>query len=118
MSKSLGNTDTNTAKSNVPDIVVWGNGDMFKLLSKASSKNEGWMKSTKAMEIENTGCLVQLTTQQRNPDGSYSCAEVLTYVPFCKIAETTDEDGKVIARKLVPLGIDNIEIDENTMFID
>ena len=28
-----------------------GNGDMFKLLCKASSQKEGWMKSTKAMEI-------------------------------------------------------------------
>jgi Lon protease-like protein len=37
--------------------------------SDVSSKSEGWMKPTKAMEI---GCIVQVTTQQRNPDGSYA----------------------------------------------
>ena len=39
--KSLGNSDTNTTKSNVSDLVVWGTGDIFKLISKASSKSEG-----------------------------------------------------------------------------
>ncbi len=53
MEKSLGNTDVNGAKKNVKDIVVFGNDDMFKFLSKASSQNEGWMKSTKAMDV---GC--------------------------------------------------------------
>ena len=41
--------DANGAKKNVKDIVFWGNGDLFKFIGKASSKNEGWMKSTKAM---------------------------------------------------------------------
>ena len=62
------------------DIKVVGNGDMFQLLCKASSEAEGWMKSTKAMQTP-TGCLVQVTTQQRNPDGSYAVAEALSFVP-------------------------------------
>ena len=85
MSKSLGNTDVNGAKKNVKDIVVFGDGDMFKLLSKASSEKEGWMKSTKAMDV-GCGCLVQVTTQQRNPDGSYAVAEAVTFVPGVYIA--------------------------------
>ncbi len=74
--KSLGNTNVSKAKDNVPDLVVFGNGDMFKLLSKASSQNEGWMKSTKAMEIPGVGVVVQVTTQQ----GS-NVAEAVTFVP-------------------------------------
>lgn len=45
--KSLHNTDANGAKKNVKDIIFWGNGDTFQLISKASSEAEGWMKSTK-----------------------------------------------------------------------
>ena len=60
--------------------MVFGDGDLFQLLSKASSQDEGWMKSTKAMETSR-GCVVQVTTQQRNSDGSYAIAEALTFVP-------------------------------------
>ena len=77
---------------------VVGNGDMFRLLCKASSQDEGWMKSTKAMEVVG-GCVVQVTTQQRNIDGTYSVAEALAYVPGVKIAN--DENN---GRKLVPIG--------------
>ena len=80
MNKTLGNTDVNGARKNVKDIIIFGNGDTFKLLCKASSENEGWMKSTKVCETL-SGCIVQVTTQQRNPDGSYAIAEALTYVP-------------------------------------
>ena len=85
--KTLHNSDVSGAKKNVPDIVVYGNGDLFKLLSKASSQSEGWMKSTKAMEIPHVGCLVQVTTQQRNPDGSYAVAEALQFVPGVVLLE-------------------------------
>ncbi len=84
--KTLGNTDINGAKKNVKDLVVFGNGDIFQLLSKASSKAEGWMKSTKAMEIPGVGCVVQVTTQQGD-----NVAEALTFVPNVYIA--TDEEG-------------------------
>jgi hypothetical protein len=100
--KSLHNTTSNSAKKNVKDIKFFGDGDMFKLLSKASSESEGFMKSTKAMEIEGVGCVVQTTTQQRNPDGSYSLTDALTFVPNCQI-EVIYESGNenVVARKLV-----------------
>ena len=79
--KTLHNTNISKAHRNVADLKVFGNGDMFKLLSKASSKEEGWMKSTKAMEIENVGCVVQVTTQQGD-----NVAEALTFVPYVKIS--------------------------------
>ena len=84
--KSLHNTTANGARENVKDIKFWGDGDLFKLLSKASSEEEGWMKSTKAMPAGDS-VVVQVTTQQRNPDGSYSIAEALTVVPNAIILE-------------------------------
>lgn len=100
--KTLHNTTASGARQNVADIQFWGNADAFRLLSKASSQAEGWMKSTKAMEIPGAGCVVQVTTQQRNPDGSYAVAEAVTFVPSVEILETRDgEDGPVVARRLV-----------------
>lgn len=129
--KSLSNIDTNGTKKNVSDLIVYGTSDLFKLLSKASSVNEGWMKSTKAMEIEGVGCVVQVTTQQVNRTGflpisgpkelaeKYSgvypqfdssegittsvIAEAVTFVPGVKIESTLDGSGIVIARKLVKI---------------
>jgi hypothetical protein len=99
--KTLGNTNINKCKDNVPDVVVFGDGDLFKLISKASSQEEGWMKSTKAMQISRKGCLVQVTTQQRDTSGAYALAEALTYVPGVAIIENVDAKGNVTGRILV-----------------
>ena len=100
MSKSLHNTCANGATKNVKDIIFWGNGDTFKLISKASSELEGWMKSTKAMQA-GTSVVVQVTTQQRNPDGSYAIAEALTTVPNATIFTSFDESGIAISRQVI-----------------
>lgn len=88
--KSLGNTDVNGAKKNVSDLVTFGDGDLFQLITKASSQKEGWMKSTKAMPIHGVGVVVQVTTQQGN-----EVAEALTFVPGVKIV------GEPGSRKIV-----------------
>jgi len=109
-SKTLDNTTAAQAKDKVKDILFWGDGDTFKLISKASSNNENWMKSTKAMQIDNVGCVVQVTTQQGN-----NVSEAVTFVPGVKIQEMTSlinkdgstgtlsTDGTIIARKLVKI---------------
>ena len=84
--KTLFNTDMMDAKQNIPDLKIIGDGDLFKVLCKVSSESEGWMKSTKAMQLHN-GCLVQVTTQQKNYDGSYAVAEALTFVPNVRIED-------------------------------
>lgn len=94
--KTLGNTSVEDLKVNVSDVVINGNGDMFTLLSKAHSEKEGWMKSTKAMEIRRVGCVVQVTTQQKNPDGSYSIAEALTFVPNVCIEPDINNGRKLV----------------------
>jgi len=99
--KTLNNSDVSGTRQNVKDVEIVGNGDMFQLLCKASSKKEGWMKSTKAMEVVG-GCVVQVTTQQLGPSGDYSVssvAEALCFVPGVRIVD--DENN---GRKLVGLG--------------
>ena len=95
--KSLDITEIKGAKANIHDLKTYGDGDTFGLLCKASSEAEGWMKSTKVCNVSG-GCIVQVTTQQRNPDGSYAVAEALTYVPGVFMDKRTNP------RKLVPLG--------------
>lgn len=98
MNKTLNNTNVSDAKTSTSDLQTFGDGNLFKLLSKASSKSEGWMKSTKAMEIEKEGCLVQVTTQQGE-----QVAEALQWVPNVYISDFRDDNGKIIGRKLSPL---------------
>lgn len=90
MGKTFGNKDVEEAKRLVPDLKVFSDGDQWKLICKAYSENEGWMKSTKAMEIDRVGCLVQVTTQQRNANGSYAVAEALAFVPGIRIHENVE----------------------------
>jgi hypothetical protein len=92
------NTTASQASVQVKDIQFWGNGDTFKLISKASSQNEGWMKSTKAMLIKGIGCVIQVTTQQGD-----NVAEALTFVPGVKIEEIQNEEGVVIQRQIVKM---------------
>ena len=94
--KDLGITEVRGAKKNISDLVVYGNGDTFALLCKASSQEQGWMKSTKVCNVVG-GCIVQVTTQQKNIDMTYSIAEALAYVPGCHI----DLDSE--PRKFIPI---------------
>jgi len=87
--KTLNNTDVNGAAEQVSDLEVFGNGDMFFLVSKASSKNEQWMKSTKVCNLP-TGCLVQVTTQQDK-----NVAEALQFVPAVNFDKKTRQFKKL-----------------------
>ncbi|MGL5716371.1 MAG: hypothetical protein ACRCXX_13645 [Cetobacterium sp.] len=98
MTKFYGATDTKKAKDNISDLIVWGNGDTFKLISKASSNEAKWMKSTKAMQIDGVGCVIQVTTQQGD-----NVAEAVTFVPGVKIEEETNPLGEVVNRKIVKM---------------
>ena len=92
--KTLHNSTVSGAHDNVSDLKVFGDGDTFKLICKASSAEEGWMKSTKAMEIEGVGCVVQVTTQQGD-----NVAEAVTFVPNVRIEEI--DGDKKNGRRLV-----------------
>jgi len=94
--KTLHNSTVIGARKNVKDIQVFGNGDSFQLICKASSANEGWMKSTKAMQIDGVGCIVQVTTQQGD-----NVSEALAFALGVKI-ELIDGD-KSNGRRLVAI---------------
>lgn len=94
--KTLGTSDESGTKVFAPDVKVIGNTDQFQLLCKASSQEQGWMKSTKAMEIPGVGCVVQVTTQQRNLDGSYACAEAVCFVPNVKIVADSNNGRALV----------------------
>lgn len=93
--KSLSNTNIEDVKKTTSDLKVTGNGDLFQLIAKASSAQQGWMKSTKAMQIPGIGCVVQVTTEFRNKEGQVTaCAEALTFVPGVTIREQGAENNK------------------------
>ena len=87
--KTLDISEVKQAKDNISDLKVYGDGDTFRLLCKASSQEQGWMKSTKVCNTP-SGCIVQVTTHQRNHDGTNSVAEALTYVPGVHIDISLD----------------------------
>lgn len=94
--KVLTNLTTQDIIDNASDVVQFGNPDTYKLIRKAASQSQGWMKSTKAMEIEGVGCVIQVTTQQGD-----NVAEAVTFVPNVRIHEETDDEGKVTSRQIV-----------------
>ncbi len=87
--KSLDVVNIEDAKEKISDLKFVGNGDLFQLLAKASSKSQGWMKSTKVMEVPG-GVVVQVTTQNWD-----NVAEALTYVPGVKVG-VDGEGNKVL----------------------
>lgn len=93
--KTLDITDAKGAATNIADLKRWGDPDTWKLIAKASSDAEGWMKSTKAMEVDGVGVLVQVSTQQNG-----QVAEALSFVPFAKVVDVLDTDGKLIGRRI------------------
>lgn len=95
MEKTLYNSDVSEARKNVSDLVTFGNGDTFQLICKASSKKEGWVKSTKAMEIHGVGCVVQVTTQHGD-----NVAEAVCFVPGVCIQSVLDKNDVVVKREL------------------
>ncbi|NQT49876.1 hypothetical protein HQ571_04240 [Candidatus Kuenenbacteria bacterium] len=80
--KKMGNESTDDARKSSSDVKVFGNPDVWRLLCKASSQEQGWMKSTKVMEIKDKGCLVQVSTQQGD-----NVAEAVTFVVGATFAD-------------------------------
>ncbi|MDZ5480433.1 hypothetical protein [Bacillus thuringiensis] len=105
--KDLNISEVRGAKKSISDLQVYGDGDTFALLCKASSQEQGWMKSTKVCNVIG-GCVMQVTTQQKNPDGSYSVAEALTYVPGAMI-DTKSEPRRMVA---CPDGVETYCLDD------
>lgn len=87
---NLKNTTNEDTKKNIDDAFIFGD-DCWKLITKFSSESRGTMKSTKAMQAGES-VVVQVTTQQKNIDGTYSIAEALTTVTNAIIVEHFTDD--------------------------
>ena len=70
--KTLSNTDMNL--KNKTKTEVHGDPSKWVCICKASNESEGWMKSTKVMQLV-SGCLIQVSTQQGD-----NVAESVCYV--------------------------------------
>ena len=79
------------------ELNIIGDPGRFQLLSKTTCENQGWIESTKAMNT-GTGCIVQVTTQQKNEDGSYSIATALTFVPRVMVENDINNCKKITSR--------------------
>ena len=66
----------NDVRMNIPDVMVAGDPGIWITVCKAWSEHEGWMKSTKVMQVADKGCLMQVSTQQ----GEH-VAEALVWLP-------------------------------------
>lgn len=121
--RSLANVSPETRNASTPDLQIFG-GELWECISKASSKSQGWMKSTKRMAVDG-GTLFQVSTEHREVDhrmvvvnGEHrtqhdlgeviACAEALAFVPYPRDAfdepveppqasgPLLDTDGRVI----------------------
>lgn len=78
--RKLDTTNPDEARAATPDIVVHGDPEFWECLSKASSKSQGWMKSTKRARVPG-GWIYQVTTEHRKNGVVTACAESITFVP-------------------------------------
>lgn len=70
------------AMTEIDDLELAGDPQTFHLIAKAYSKKQNWMRSTKAMEIADVGCVVQVSTQLGD-----KIAEAVTFVPGVRVHE-------------------------------
>ena len=105
--KALDVTSSADFAAKIPDIKTFGDPDTWTLLCKASSKEGGWMKSTKAMGVPGIGVIVQVSTQQGD-----RVAEALATVEDAYLHQNEDglfrlklsEDPENAGRKLLSSG--------------
>lgn len=90
--KTLDVQNMDDLRAKVSDVEMVGDPGLWRLLCKASSKSQGWMKSTKLMVVPG-GVVLQVSTQQGD-----NVAEAVTFIPGATVS--TGEDGMPI---LAPL---------------
>lgn len=94
LGKSEFNISTEDAQISNKDLKLYGNPDNLKLLFKASTNT--WSNSTKALETHN-GCLIQVTNEQKQANGSWIAAEALTFIPDVVIKDMPNGNGRYLA---------------------
>ncbi|WP_298585309.1 hypothetical protein [uncultured Kocuria sp.] len=95
-------TKTEDVQKNDKNLETHGNPDQFHLLFKAQSSS--WIKSTKAMNVPG-GCLVQMSTDRKQKNGSWVSAETSTFLPNAHVVP--DENGNFTIRAVEQQKSDN-----------
>jgi hypothetical protein len=85
--RSMNNTSEASAKRAADDLQLFGNTDAWVLICKASSQSQGWMRSTKAMDLPK-GVLVQVSSIQGK-----EIAEAVVYVPGQSVQDLLEATG-------------------------
>lgn len=91
----IGDTEEmSQAPEPVSDFEVIGDIDMFELLNSFKNKKEGFERALLAKQVRG-GCLVAVTTRQKNPDGSHAISDALAFVPNVTICEDVNGGKKL-----------------------
>lgn len=98
--RSLNNTSQADAQKK-SKVELVGNTDIWQLICKASCDEEGWMKSTKAMQA-GTSVIVQVTTEHRNKAGE--CASAAEALQVVQNAQIKKKDGKLFIGTFSSIG--------------
>ena len=89
--KASSNSSEDTVDEDVSDVVMLGvDINPWRLLCKSYSEKDGWMKSTKALDLHGKSVLVKVTTQQGD-----NVSEALTTVEG-RLVKSEEEDIWVI----------------------
>ena len=93
--KSMSNTNMDDLAETSPDVMVHGEPGKWVCVCKASSEKQGWMKSTKVMELPTwnvrpIGCLVQVSTQVKD-----NVAEAVCWIPGVTLEDFLSEDEDI-----------------------
>ena len=78
---------------------VVGDACMYCILCKIANEAEGWVKTTLAYEIINIGCVVLVSTQQKNDDKTYALSETSVFVPGVSIAQCINGGNKLVENR-------------------
>ena len=79
----------------IPDLQVFGNPDMLKLLCKTSSEERGFSKSLKGLEVRGIGVVLISITEH---DGQV--AESMGLIPRACVIDVKNSDGVIVGREI------------------
>ena len=75
------------------DLEQLGNPAAWKPICQSSSDEQGWIKTTSAMQVGRTGVVVKVTEQQRNSNGTLTISTALTFCPGATIGPDKENEG-------------------------
>ncbi len=110
MTRTLNASKEDDARRLIEDLGTVGDPFKWRLVCKAYSKIEGWMKSTKAMDIPGAGVIVQVTTRETEAARGLAVAEALTFVPNTFLMEKEDGTVEILAMVLPAMGSGAIDL--------